>query len=76
MSVFIGCFLVGHLSHLTSGQIHYSLLFLNYNLFFRGVYFMAPSFVDKQKWVATLEAIVNHSGKEERSQDVVSTLLD
>ena len=33
---------------------------------------MTLSFADKQKWVAMLEAIVNHSGKEQRLRDMVS----
>ena len=33
---------------------------------------MALTFAEKQKWVATLEAIVNHSGKEERINKAVS----
>lgn len=32
---------------------------------------MALNFTEKQKWVAVLEAIVNHSGKEDRIKDVV-----
>ena len=32
---------------------------------------MALSFADKQKWVATLEAIVNHSGKTDRQKGAV-----
>ena len=38
----------------------------------RSICLMALTFAEKQKWVATLEAIVNHSGKEERINKAVS----
>ena len=41
----------------------------------RSLYLMALDFRDKHKWVATLEAIVNHGSRTDRLKNAVTPIL-
>ena len=52
-----------------------TLEFLYGSLFPRSLYLMALNFSDKQKWVATLEAIITHSPDTPKRKDAVSSTV-